>query len=394
MLDLSKISQQLMEMTLVKKQEIQQMKEKERHLFEAVYRFCEDPQAYIEKIDSDTHHFFVAFPQDRLDSTFSLPQPVPAYTVMAVDGSQIDVDTHEIVLCYVINVGRVVLHYGTGDPPLMDSLPYLYYRNEDLYMRGEADVYLLDGEDLADKRATIEAEHLKELIVSNRRKDIPAVALLDGTLVSRDKTLSIKKNMGGFTAPRFEGVFKAGQGLNVPVAGYISDSRTSLVINTLRAGDCQRTVMDCVGCRDRDDPAAPCHRLEGLKDTVLFSQLLKPGERSTCFYGGVNTLPRSEWPPYRIGFFYVNVGSEIARVEAPDYVLEDENLLNLLHWAVYDQAQKGMGYPIALQEAHHFAVVKSEERQAFFRLVEGQFVKQGLPSYITNKELRKRVRIF
>jgi len=58
------------------------------------------------------------------------------------------------------------------------------------------------------------------------------------------------------------------------------------------------------------------------------------------------------------------------------------------------QAQKGMGYPIALQEAHHFAVVKSEERQAFFRLVEGQFVKQGLPSYITNKELRKRVRIF
>jgi len=53
-----------------------------------------------------------------------------------------------------------------------------------------------------------------------------------------------------------------------------------------------------------------------------------------------------------------------------------------------------MGYPIALQEAHHFAVVKSEERQAFFRLVEGQFVKQGLPSYITNKELRKRVRIF
>jgi hypothetical protein len=61
---------------------------------------------------------------------------------------------------------------------------------------------------------------------------------------------------------------------------------------------------------------------------------------------------------------------------------------------VYDQAQKGMGYPIALQEAHHFAVVKSEERQAFYRLVEGQFVKQGLPSYITNKELRKCVRIF
>lgn len=41
-------------------------------------------------------------------------------------------------------------------------------------------------------------------------------------------------------------------------------------------------------------------------------------------------MPRREWPLYRIGFFYVNVGSEIARVEAPDYVLEDERLLNLL----------------------------------------------------------------
>jgi len=61
MLDLSKISQQLVEMTLAKKQEIQQIKERERNLFEAVDRFCKDPQAYIEKIDSDTHHFLWLF---------------------------------------------------------------------------------------------------------------------------------------------------------------------------------------------------------------------------------------------------------------------------------------------------------------------------------------------
>jgi len=61
---------------------------------------------------------------------------------------------------------------------------------------------------------------------------------------------------------------------------------------------------------------------------------------------------------------------------------------------VYDQAQKGMGYPVALQEAHHFAVIKGEEREAFYRLVEGQFVRRGLPSRVTNKELRKRTRIF
>jgi len=88
------------------------------------------------------------------------------------------------------------------------------------------------------------------------------------------------------------------------------------------------------------------------------------------------------------------VGSEIARVEAPDYVLENRELLDRLHWVVYNQAQKGMGYPVALQEAHHFAVVRGEEREAFFRLVEGQFIRHGLPCRVTSKELRKRTRIF
>jgi len=370
------------------------MKEKERCLVEAVCHFGENPQAYIEKINSDSRHFFVAFPKGRLDDAFPLPQSIPIHTVMAVDGSQIDVDTHEIVLCYVLNIGRVVLHYGTGDPPLMDSLPYLYYRDEDLYKQGELEVFLLRGEDLAEKRAAMEAKHLKDLILTQRKEDIPAVALVDGTLVSWDKAASAKKDIGGFTAPYFKDVFKVGQSLGVPVAGYISGSRTSLVINTLRAGDCTQPVMNCASCEYRSEPAAPCHRLEGLRDTTLFARILKPGERSTWFYGGINTLPRREWPLYRIGFFYVNVGSEIARVEAPDYVLEDEALLNLLHWVVYDQAQKGMGYPIALQEAHHFAVIKSEEREAFYRLVEGQFVRRGLPCHVTNKEIRKRTRIF
>jgi hypothetical protein len=394
MLDLSKISLQLMEMARARQQEIQQLKEKERCVLEAVCDFRENPQAYIEKIDSDSRHFFVAFPRGRLDDVFPLPQPISTHTVMAVDGSQIDVDTHEIVLCYVLNIGRVVLHYGTGDPPLMDSLPYLYYRYEDLYKQGELEVFLLRGEDLAEKRAAMEAQHLKDLILNHRREGIPTVALVDGTLVSWDKAASAKKDIGGFTAPHFKDVFKVGQSLGIPVAGYISGSRTSLVINTLRARDCTQPIMNCAGCEYRSDATAPCHRLEGLRDTTLFARILRPGERSACFYGGINTLPRHEWPLYRIGFFYVNVGSEIARVEAPDYVLEDEGLLNLLHWAVYDQAQKGMGYPIALQEAHHFAVVKGEEREAFYRLVEGQFVRRGLPSRVTNKELRKRTRIF
>ena len=100
---------------------------------DALDKYLENYSDFMEKINSDTRHFFAAFPQGRINDAFPLPVSSASHTVMAVDGSQIDIDTHEIVLCYVINFGWVVLHYGTGDPPLMVSLPFLFYRDEDLY---------------------------------------------------------------------------------------------------------------------------------------------------------------------------------------------------------------------------------------------------------------------
>ena len=148
--------------------------------------------------------------------------------------------------------------------------------------------------------------------------------------------------------------------------------------------------MDCSQC----DRSAPCRRIEGILDTVLFEEILSVGERSTVFYGGINTLDRKSSPKNRIGFFYINMGEEIARVEAPEYVLENEGLLDLLHFVVFDQAQKGMGYPISLQEAHHLAVVRSKERESFYRLVSNRFTEKGLPVKMTNKKLRKITRLF
>ncbi|NLO82428.1 MAG: DNA double-strand break repair nuclease NurA [Clostridiales bacterium] len=394
MLDLGKLGIQLADMALQRKQDIQSYNQKEAAALKALDEYRKNFSRFMEKINSDSRHFFVAFPQGRIDDAFPLPGSFASHTVMAVDGSQIDVDTHEIVLCYVINIGRVVLHYGTGEPPLMDSLPFLFYKDEDLYVQGNGENFLVQGEDLAEKRSRMEARQLNELLINHCRDGSPAVALLDGTLASWDRAGSAKKDIGGFTAPNYVDVFETGERLGIPVAGYISGSRTALVINTLRAGDCTQPVMNCVSCEYRNEPKAPCREMEGLRDTALFKDILNPGERSVCFYGGINILPKHEWPPYRIGFFYINVGSEIARVEAPDYVLENRELLDRLHWVVYNQAQKGMGYPVALQEAHHFAVVRGEEREAFFRLVEGQFIRHGLPCRVTSKELRKRTRIF
>jgi len=95
----------------------------------------------------------------------------------------------------------------------------------------------------------------------------------------------------------------------------------------------------------------------------------------------------------RIAFFYLNAGSEIARVEVPQWVAEDADLTGRVHRLSFDQARKGQGYPIALAEAHERAIVRGPEREAFFRLVENAFVRENLPALQTRKALSKRTRV-
>jgi len=364
------------------------------HALELLHEFDKRPDLWIQKINSDNRHFFVAFPQGNITDTHSLPQSYAHHTVIAVDGSQIDVDTHEVALCYVLNAGKIVIHYGTGDPPFLSTFSKLFFKEEDLYMQGEYESHLVQGESLAEIRQMFEADQLRQLILAHRKADIPTVALVDGRLVSWDRRGTARKDPAAFTAPYYEDVFKTGQLSGLPVAGYISGSRTSLVVNTLRAKGCVKSVMKCSGCEFKGDKSADCNLIEGVKDTSIFASLLNTGERTCHFYGGINSLTSQDAPRYRIGFFYINVGSEIARVEAPDYVLDNPMLLDLLHSVVFDQAQKGMGYPIALQEAHHFAVVKGEDRVRFFELLRRQLANSGFELKVTNKKIGKTSRIF
>jgi hypothetical protein len=394
MLDLSGLAPQIEKMAEESRLDLAKYSYKINNARTVFDDYDKNPSLWLDKINSDNRHFFVAFPQGRISDVFPLPKYSLPYTAVAVDGSQIDVDTHEVALCYVLNAGRIAIHYGTGERPYMDSVSKLFYRDEDLYKFGENGLVLIQGDRIAELRLMMEASELKKMISRHRKEDVPLVALVDGRLVSWDRTGAARKDPSAFSAPHFEETFKIGQLHKIPIAGYVSGSRTSLVVNTLRAKDCLKSIMNCVNCEHKNERDANCHQIEGVRDTAVFNAILKLGERSCYFYGGINSLPSNNTPLYRIGFFYVNVGSEIARVEAPDYVLEDKDLLNLLHWVVFDQAQKGMGYPISLQEAHHFAVIKGEEKEKFYHILKQQLARHGIPLKITHKKLGKISRIF
>ena len=116
--------------------------------------------------------------------------------------------------------------------------------------------------------------------------------------------------------------------------------------------------------------------LHGLQDRHLFRCVLGVGERSAVFASRSEVL--KEYGPHAVVAFYVRLAGEVARVEMPRWCAQVPGWLDLVHAVIVDQAEKGGGYPIVLQEAHERAVVRAEEKEMFFRLLRGHLHRDGL----------------
>jgi hypothetical protein len=127
-----------------------------------------------------------------------------------------------------------------------------------------------------------------------------------------------------------------------------------------------------------------------LRDINLWGQFLNPGQRGPLWRSSQEILELYE-EAQQIYFCYVNLGSEIARVEIPAWVVEDKPLLEQALGILLGQVSKGYGYPIALSESHNQAVIRGSDRVRFFALLEQQMIRAGLQNVGTSyKEVRKR----
>jgi NurA-like 5'-3' nuclease len=129
----------------------------------------------------------------------------------------------------------------------------------------------------------------------------------------------------------------------------------------------------------------------GVQDREIFGTILEAGERSALFASQSNIV-REHYGGHRVYFFYLRTEGEIARVEIPQWVAQDEALLGLTHGLVLDQCRRGQGYPVALSEAHEQAVVTGADRETFWQLVESLMIGEHLPTPTSAKSLSKRTR--
>jgi len=334
--------------------------------------------------------------KDGLDQHCKSP-PLPAeFTVIATDGSHIDVDRHRSTRCFLINIGSVVFHYGANPGAVLDSFPRLYAGDEDLVIapagvRGREQP--VEGALLGIKRGVDECQRLAELAA-----ELPAgsstLALLDGSLIlwgleayPEFVTEALLDN--GFLN-YLDQMKKLNKDKRLALASYISFPRSTDVVNALRVALCPNDPLDtdrhCQDCKKRD-----CDKVAGVRDRELFANLLGQGERSALFISQ-SSVVRKRYGEHRVYFFYLRVDDEIARVEIPQWVARDESLLNLAHSLVLDQCQRGQGYPVALSEAHEQAVVTGVDRENFWQLVESSLVDEHLPSIGSAKSQSKRTR--
>jgi hypothetical protein len=174
------------------------------------------------------------------------------------------------------------------------------------------------------------------------------------------------------------------------LSSYISYPRSTDVVNVLRVAVCPNDLPDC----DKQCPpehGRDCAGLNGVRDRDIFMNLLADGERSALFISPSKVV-KEYYGDHKVYFFYLRVGDEIARVEIPQWTAENKELLNLTHTLLYDQCQRGQGYPVALSEAHEQAVVTGADRENFRELVESTLTEEHIASVTSGKSLSKRTR--
>ncbi len=344
--------------------------------------------------------WLVAYPAEGLDLCSKAYGASADFAVIGVDGSHIDVDRHQPVHCYLINMGWAVLSYGSQPNAELGNRPSLYAEEQDLALfdpqhNRDAPV---EGALLGMKRAVEECRRLAGL-AQDCSSSGPLLALMDGSL--------ILWGLSGQVFPDFvrqellekgllrclDDIKQAASRRPLALASYISLPRSTDVVNVLRLALCPHDVADCDGNCPRQGHGAerPCDAVAGLMDRDIFYRLLEPGQRSGLFASSSKVVTE-HYGEHAVSFFYLRLDDEVARLEVPRWVAQDASLVGLVHSLVLDQCRRGYGYPVALAEAHEQAVVTTADRGWFWQTVDEALAGQRLAAYRSAKSRSKSTR--
>jgi len=333
----------------------------------------------------------LSMPLERFGNSYQVEKQKNPVTVVAVDGSQIMPSHHEVHACYLLNVGLAIVTYGAKHPPILESIPQLYHRPEDLYPLVDRRRIHIDELYVSLERSLLELQTLLQRSLDACQRGADVVALFDGSLISwsaEKLPAAFQESYGQRMVATLEG-FEAAA---IPLIGYLSHSRSSDVVNALRVSICPYELSRCRDhCGHLNEESFPCSTIWPLSDRQMLNGKLDMHHRSALFMSGSPALKSLPYK-HKVCFTYLNTGFEIARLELPHWLFANGNLFKNALSTVLSQAEKGKGYPICLSEAHHLAVIRGGDRERFFALMAQHLVGMGVPRVrVSPKESKKRI---
>ena len=349
--------------------------------------------------DTKQRPYLAAQVEESLLGVYPPPDPPTDWVVAAVDGSHIDVDRHLPVACYLLNFGGCVLTYGSHPDATLFSHPYLATTPDQLYLadpKNRNHEEMISGGLLGLVRTVKELETLATT-VEQCPTSLPVLGLVDGSLVMWPLSGQAYRPyvsdaiIGDGLLPAMKRLETLAEARPVALAAYVSYPRSAEVVNAVRCALCPHELAVCAqSCNSRRSTQKPCGQANEFLDRDLFQRLLDPGWRSPVYKTNSSVSRDSYDENNKVYFFYLNAGEEIGRVEVPKWVAKNETLLSLAHALVWDQCQRGQGYPVAISESHEQASINAGDRRVFRRLLTDSLERQGLSAATSQKDRSKR----
>lgn len=312
-------------------------------------------------------HLRCASPTGEPLNLASPASPAPSQaTLIAADGSQIYPDSHGPILYYVINVGTIIFRWGSGQAPQVGTHPQLYYTEDRVYPAGRQ-----IGPDLVSaERDLAEMQALAQLAAQQLPDNRPLLALGDGSLLIWLQRAAIPEEHQARILDAYLACLDRLRAGPAPVAAFVSRPQSSEVVALLYLRH-----LEPDGRQEIRSLAETPFR--GLTDRALFS-FLQPGDRSALFVRGTAANQDFRARGHAVHFFYLSTGSDIARIEIPEWVAHNPQQTDLVQALIYEQCRFNSGYPYILTRADEQAVILGPERETLENMITQAMARHGL----------------
>lgn len=372
MLDRSKVMRELRDISDKLFIDISESREKAQKIWDSI---SHDP-LFLPKVCAiqDTAPWLVPTWAGNLADIHAIEKKIEQYRVLSIDGSQIYPDRHQGTSCFLINIGTVVLSYGLpGKAVYFDSVPFVYAQDGEESHESSTELVNCRRQEFEFEFGLKMSRQLKE----TNQDEAPLLFMFDGSLIFwhlESKDAQLKDQYLSKYLLSLHQLYQQ----KVLIAGYISLPKNKELVNLLKLQDCNFNVS---GEFNKD--------LDLLVDTNIGHFFLEPFTRSTIFKNNASIC--AHYPDHlHPHFFYLHVGSEIARIEIPAWIAKDEEKVTFIAQIMIDQVQKGRGYPVAIAEAHEQAVVKGPDREFFYQLINKIGFERNQRLSMSQKSIKKR----